>query len=185
MNYLIFVDTETGGLNPKNNTLLTLAVHIDAEKHGEHVRTIYSGEFLIQPRLEYFTEDVALEVNNIDLESHIKNSYKPERVKDFFKELLSLNNINSKNAVFVGQNIPFDIGFLKEHLFIEEKNFFNNFHIQDTKILAKKYLELENYSLGTIAKHYNYETKFHNALNDVLATRHVYYKMREEFGKKK
>ncbi len=61
---LLFIDTETGGLNPNKHSLLSLAMVV-----WEDMEIIDSQELLINDGKLSVTEE-ALSINKIDIEKH-------------------------------------------------------------------------------------------------------------------
>jgi DNA polymerase-3 subunit epsilon len=106
--YLV-VDTETGGLDPKKHSILSIAgVVWQAKKCIEPIFDFYICEDEIE------TTKRALEVNKIDLEVVKEKGYGPfEAVKEIKKALNKRFSHDRKPIMLVGHNIAFDIGFIK------------------------------------------------------------------------
>jgi DNA polymerase III alpha subunit (gram-positive type) len=106
--YLV-VDTETGGLDPEKQSILSIAgVAWQANKCLEPLFDFYICEEEIE------TTKRALEVNKIDLEVVKEEGYGPyEAVKEIKKALNKRFTHDRKPIMLVGHNIAFDIGFIK------------------------------------------------------------------------
>lgn len=170
----LFLDTETGGLNPKENDVLTFAYNIDKDKE-----TLIRLQYNVKANPKRVTPE-ALEINKINLEEHNKAAWSKEEVADHFIKTLKL--LEPCEIRLVGQNILFDLRFLEHNIFNKGNNPFIKMKINDTVLLSRKYsyknnINLPNHKLSTLSEHFGYKTEFHDAMNDVLATRHVYYKL--------
>lgn len=169
----LFIDVETGGLNPYDHDILTFALNIDDNTGTTILRLQYK---IIADPLRVSEE--ASKINGINLEEHNKNAWNKDEVKKHFLKTLEL--LKPYKLRVVGQNVMFDIGFLNHNL-LGEDTIFKNTPINDTIIMSKTYaykkgFKLPNHKLKTLAEHFKYEeTKYHDAMNDVLATKHVYY----------
>lgn len=105
-------DTETGGLNPKGNSLLTL---------GCLVGDLDSGEILEQfevfhkmPSLtDYNVTPEALEVNQIDLDECFAKGKTKEEIQTLFMDLFYKYGCK----LFAGHNLEFDIRFVAHQIF--------------------------------------------------------------------
>ena len=70
---LLFIDTETGGLNPNKHSLLSLAMVV-----WENMKIIDSQELLINDGKLSVTEE-ALSINKIDIENHKQSAIPPSQ----------------------------------------------------------------------------------------------------------
>lgn len=83
------------------------------------------------------------------------------------------------DAVLIGHNIPFDLGFLNAHLVKLNQPALTN-RTLDTLELAKKYLIIPSYSLASVAQYLQIpQSSAHRALADVETTRLVFLKLVE------
>jgi DNA polymerase III epsilon subunit-like protein len=107
---LVSIDLETGGLNPKENSLLEIgmASFID-NKRGPEL-------FLKIKYDKYNVTEGARKVNGFDAIEHEKTAINPKealiKIKSYFKELMILNN--GKKIMAAGRNVNFDISFLRQ-----------------------------------------------------------------------
>ena len=106
--YLV-VDTETGGLDPKKHSILSIAgVVWQPRKNIEPLFDFYICEDEIK------TTKRAMEVNKINLETVEKEGYGCyEAVREIKKALNKRFGHDRKPLTLVGHNIAFDVGFMK------------------------------------------------------------------------
>ena len=172
----VFLDLETTGLNPVRNGILTIGVIIDINGKRVHSKEIKVKCFK-------HVDNYALKVNGINLEEHNKIALSEKQAILKLNEYLSGNKFDN---VLYCHNAVFDVPFLKR--FYEEAivEFPFSYNSVCTLSLAKalkdvgmigKYQSLKNEELykffgGDVSK-----LNFHNALDDIRATRHNYYEM--------
>lgn len=101
----LFIDTETGGLDPARHSLLTICADIVPEFGREPVGS-FTTAFKHDP---YRISPRALEVNNIDLVEHDKYAGSAEEAAIHFHEWIKLASVKPQP---VGWNIGFDLGFI-------------------------------------------------------------------------
>ncbi len=173
---LIFLDTETGGINSRVNSLLSVGLVIWEDK-----KIITKKEFYIKEK-EYNVTTQAIEINKIDLNELKKNGLKKSEIK---KEIINLIKENFKEkAILAGHNINFDISFLKK--IFEEKEFLEIFSYRSIDVASiMKYLSIKKgldlNSLDDAIKYYNLETKKrHTALGDAIVVAELFNKLLEE-----
>lgn len=99
---ILVIDTETGGLNPQEHSILSLGM---TSWNGQH-----SQEFFILEKT-LVTHPRSMEINGIDLKwlrSHGKSPHETcEHIDHFLKDL------PTRPLILAGHNISFDIAFLK------------------------------------------------------------------------
>ena len=101
------LDTETGGFSAKDCDILSIGYVVTTRR----LKTIEKGEILIKGDPERVQEQ-ALKVNKINLEEHNKIALTPEQAASQFQEIISKHWDNNKPTL-IGQNVPFDIGFVR------------------------------------------------------------------------
>jgi DNA polymerase III epsilon subunit-like protein len=113
-----FFDTETGGLDPTEHSLLTLAYAIvDYSDTTKQFSTLLEKELAIvePPEIQKVTE-YALKVNRIDLEKHNQMGISPqaalEIIMEDIRQYYTLRN-DFLNVTPAGHNVHFDIGYMK------------------------------------------------------------------------
>lgn len=112
---LIVIDTETGGLNPKENSLLTVALMVVKNKE-----VIAQNEWKIK-HASYNVSARAMEVNGIDLVEHDKEATHAEVAGEEMIAFLEAYCSKEEKGMLVGQNTIFDKNFL-EGFFSSLKN---------------------------------------------------------------
>lgn len=184
MKKLLFVDTETGGLNPKEHSLLTIGmcVYVDGN---------ITDKLEIKLKQDtYHVTSSAMSVNNIsltELDTDIKTAF--NMIVMFIKR-----NFTSK-VMLAGHNVNFDIGFLREfwekglltipeysrNQFLWYKIF--DYHYVDTMQICQflndaNIIKTENNKLESLIKYFNLNpSSRHTALEDAIMTSLSYFNM--------
>lgn len=118
---LLFVDVETGGLDPNTHSLLSIGL-------------VAVDDGVIKDKREYFVKHnvynvtaKAMEINNLDIKLIDKNGLSVYDVVNAIREFCNKNFGKVDKITVAGHNVAFDIKFLN-HMF--EKNFssFNRFN---------------------------------------------------------
>jgi len=119
--YLV-VDTETGGLNAKKHSILSIAGVIwDPKKKVEPIFDFY----VCEDNISYVEK--ALEVNKIDLKD-VENGFKPANAVIEIKKALDKHfGPDRKPILLVGHNINFDIAFIKRLYRLAGRNYYTDF----------------------------------------------------------
>lgn len=159
-----FVDTETTGLDPEVHEMIEFAVRTS---DGKQIK------FKIKPKHIETASDIALKING----------YTPERWVDALdpKKAAAIIHEWLEDAIIIGQNVKFDIGFIKALLKREGIEYDKNFlrYSGDTVTLALAHLVpkgLDNLSLKNIMKFLGMEPEpdVHEAMNGVDACKAVW-----------
>ncbi len=169
---LLFIDIETGGLNPSEHSLLSLAAVV-----WDNKEIIDSIELFINDG-KLITTDEALAINKIDIEEHKKSSISPTLAIDKLLFFIAKYFTPEKKITIAGHNVHFDIGFLKNLFFIKEKDFSSIFshRIIDTSsilyyLYLSGYLKQKTISSDAAFKLFNINVDGrHTALGDAMAT---------------
>lgn len=185
----IGTDSETGGLDPKHNPVLTAYFCALSDK----LDVLDELYVKVLPSEPYTQVDAgALKVNKIDIEKHMADpeSLTREQAAAKIKAFLEKhgpNNPRSKDRPkLLGHNLNFDISMFKEQL-IDPKTWEANlhYHTVDTMPITEvlKYsgwLPEDLGKLESLVKFFNVERReAHNAKGDVLMTVDVYRCMTE------
>jgi len=198
---LYIMDTETTGLDPVINDVIEVSIlrMVDGEHKTWYVRPT---------NFENISEE-ALEVNKVKIEElardpkTITESEKALGVRAYLpiKEVLpEIENwivsagSSMSDRILVGHNIIFDLNMIREMWIkgdaIDSFPFVKHGNIIDTKCLAifSDYLKNNDvglYSLGACIKKFGLKKRgFHQGAEDVLATRDLFLKMKEDMGEK-
>ncbi|MET3700149.1 DNA polymerase-3 subunit epsilon [Bacillus oleivorans] len=176
---LLFLDTETGGLNPFEHSLLQIGlVAYDS---------VIKGTLKINISLEnYVVTEQSLKLNQINLEELKLNGLSPEEALDAVNEFIQVN-FNHK-PILVGHNVGFDKYFIKHHIYdsngINMDDYISHRMIDTMSLLWGLHLKgkvpKEACSSKGAFEHFNIENQnYHDALSDAKATRELFEKILE------
>ena len=189
----IFIDLETGGLDPNKNPILQIAGIVEI---GGEVKEEF--DLLLHPFQGQEIEESSLEVFKYSREE-ISNFPMPDvQFRNFINILSKYVDYwkPEEKFNFYGYNSKFDEGFLRQFFknnalnrkSYESGNGYGNFFRTpsiDVMVLAAEALEdsrrdLKNFQLGYLYENlFSMKTEWHNALEDIRATRKLYYKVME------
>jgi DNA polymerase III epsilon subunit-like protein len=173
---ILFIDTETGGIQPGKNSLLSLALAVWKES-----KIKASTEILINDGVLDVTEK-ALEINGINLEEHKKKAVSPAVALQQFDDFIKANFPTDEKIVLGGHNITFDVNFLNAFLAANNYNYHQRFShrfIDTASILFYLYLagKLKT-KINSSQQAFDYFGIMvdgrHTALGDVLATAQLF-----------
>lgn len=185
MNKIIFIDTETGGVNPEKAALIQLSGIIRIDK-----KDVEKFNFYIKPFENSEVNEKALEVQGRTLEELKTDKYVEE--KEVYKQFINLLDkyIDKYNRtdkfIVAGYNVRFDVDILKAFFQRHGNNFL--FSYLDSSMLDPLYSirllqiaevlpVLENNKLETWCKHFGIELKAHDSLEDIEATKKLIGKL--------
>lgn len=184
---IIFIDTETGGVNAEKSALIQLSGIIEVDGTEKE-----KFNFYIKPFENSEVNEKALEVQGRTLEELRTDKYIDESIiyKKFLEILDKYIDKYDKNDKFIvaGYNVKFDIDILKA--FFERNNnkflfsYFNSSMLDplySVRLLqvAGMLPVLENNKLETWCKYFNIELKAHDSLQDITATKKLIEKLIE------
>lgn len=176
---ILFIDTETGGLDPIENSLLSIGLVV-----WQDYRILDKIEILINDGKLNVTEN-ALQINNINIERHKNIALIPKDAITLMDAFLSKHFSRFEKITLAGHNINFDINFLKAFLLTNGISFgerFSHRSIDTSSILYFLYLagKLEaniNSSSSAFNKFNIQISDRHTALADALATAELFSKL--------
>jgi len=175
-NPVLCIDTETGGFNPKEDALCSVAVVLP---NGDNAK-----EWFIYPYDKNYNKK-AIEVNGLSNNLLKDKGITINKFKIEFAEYLVENFHPSTfgKIQLLGHNVSFDIGFLKEALGKDFKYHFH-YHFKDSMILANmlkdiKYIPIkQSISLKELYIYLKGEDELsknaHSSLADVVMSLEVY-----------
>ncbi len=134
---LLFIDTETGGLDPDKHSLLSLAMVI-----WEDMEIVDSQEILINDGILSVTEE-ALSINGIDLEKHKQSAISYSQAMEKTLSFIGKHFPGQGKITLAGHNVHFDADFLKRFFYANSKDFsefFSHRIIDTSSILHYLYL---------------------------------------------
>lgn len=185
MNKIIFIDTETGGVNPEKAALIQLSGIIRIDK-----KDVEKFNFYIKPFENSEVTEKALEVQGRTLEELKTDKYVEE--KEVYKQFINILDKyidkydRADKFIVAGYNVRFDVDILKAFFQRHGNNFL--FSYLDSSMLDPLYSirllqiaevlpVLENNKLETWCKHFGIELKAHDSLEDIEATKKLIGKL--------
>ena len=178
---ILFIDTETGGLDPRRSALIQLSGVIRVDK-----RDVETFNYFIRPFEGAEINDEALAVQKRTREELMSSKFKSE--EEVYKEFVQLldkyiDKYNREDKFIVaGYNVSFDVKFLQE--FFKRNN--NNFlfsYLSKMELDPFRYIPflqlcgklpmLPNNKLETWCAHFGIELDAHDSLNDIIATKEL------------
>jgi DNA polymerase III epsilon subunit-like protein len=169
----VFIDTETGGLDPREFSLLTVAAAIV----DNDFNVVTTTSFGVKPPV-YVVDPGAISVNKIDLVQHAKTSMSPEIACEELQLFLrtGMELADNDRLIPAGHNVAFDLDFIWTQLMPEDMwRQYCAYPALDTASLARFFVTTKMipafFSLTALRQLFSIETgDAHNAMNDVLAT---------------
>jgi DNA polymerase-3 subunit epsilon len=176
---LLFIDTETGGLDPNKHSLLSLAMVV-----WEDMEIIDSQEILINDGKLSVTEE-ALSINKIDIGKHKQTAISSSQAIEKIFLFISRYFPHQRKITLAGHNVHFDIDFLRLFFFRNNENFskfFSHRIIDTSSILYYLYLagHLKHRAISSDEAFDLFEIKVegrHTAIGDAIATAKLFTKL--------
>lgn len=176
---IIFADTETGGLSPTQNSLLTVGLVAVDKLTLETIATRYikikHKSYNVQPK--------AMEINKIILKSHDADpeSVTPEVARHLVSSFV-VEHTDDEKPQIAGHNINFDINFLNTALNnVVSENFYHGSIctkvIVDFERKKGKLPGLGSSSLEKVAGYFGESYDAHNALADAIMSLNIYKRL--------
>ena len=184
MNKILFLDTETTGLDPNKNGIIQVAML--TEDGCELNMRVNPGK-----KVKYDKE--ALKINGIKKKQIKKFPKSKEQFKGMIKwlETLVVPFDPKDKLIVVGYNVKFDVEMLHGWARREKFKYMGSYldwRVIDVLVLTRMahYLgqlpeEPENFKLGTICKVFGIDEPTHDAMDDVYAVRAIFYKLVEDW----
>jgi DNA polymerase III subunit epsilon len=165
-----FIDVETTGLSPSDNSVIEIgAVYVSRLKIGKKF-----SSFLNPGRdVPYFITQLTGITN--------------EDVSDapFFEEIASQLREFVSDSIIGGHNFAFDNSFLKKEFAYCGEEYLDNPQVCTLRIARRLYPALRSKSLGNVANHLRLKNlNAHRALDDALVTAKIFIKMVKELKEK-
>jgi DNA polymerase III subunit epsilon len=175
---VMYLDTETTGVDPKINDIVQLAAIIEID--GREMETFKMN---CHPFDWNAVEDKALEVNRITRED-LETFPAPVQMHTALTKVLGkyVNKYDRMDKLTIaGQKADFDAGFLREFFFKNGDQYYGSwFNYRHVDLLAVvrflRYagrLKIENDKLTTVAEYFGVALDAHDALEDIRATREL------------
>jgi len=174
---LLTLDTETGGLDPASDALLTVGL-IASEESGKDSIILGKTHIEVQPEV-YLVWDEALAINKINLENHKRTALSRKNaaaaIVSFITEMFG-----GHTPTVLGHNTSFDLGFLGELFNCTDHKVPYKYRSLDTagNAIFMRQLGIETGdNLPSLIKFFGIEfdeSTLHNALVDATLTYEVY-----------
>lgn len=177
----LWIDTETGGLDPMRHSLLSLGL-VATAADGAQACT----EILFRHRV-YEVDAEALAVNRIDLVAHHERALEPELAARAITNFVMEHVAGPDKIILAGHNVAFDLAFLGPFLRRHTPDLCAHIshRVMDTMPLA---LALQDaglipkgsMGLSALLEHYGIHLEpalRHTALGDARATEQLYRRM--------
>ncbi len=181
-NRLLFLDTETGGIDPRKHSLLSIGIVIWDSAEG----IIYSDEYYVRSESYVVTAEAA-RINHFDKAEQERKAIRPEQIVEQFLQIKKLYFSDYTAIPLAGHNISFDVQFLKQMFLSCNRSYDKLFHHRsvDTYTIIKflSDCQLIPSSVNSSASAFSHfkisVTGRHTALGDALATMQLYTKLIE------
>jgi DNA polymerase-3 subunit epsilon len=176
---IIFIDTETGGLDPRYHSLLSIGLVEWADTVITKTREILINDG------ELKVTDAALAINKIDLNSHKIKAVSQAKAIEEILLFIGWAGDHQEKITLAGHNVGFDIRFTR-HLFESQDynfdDFFSHRSIDTSSILHYLYFtgKTDTKIVGSSEafKHFDIEVRGrHTALGDAMATAELFTRM--------
>ncbi len=179
---ILYVDIESGGLDPSKNPLLQIACIY--EENGEIKDTF---EAYMRPIKGMKIEKEALEINGIkkkDIKTFPKSRQVFKKFIDFLDSKINKYDKDQK-MVMVAHNAHFDKSFIEAWAIQNSYKYLHayiDYRMIDTLMIArtewyKGNINPPDFKLGTLCLEYGLEAPDHNAMTDIIATRNLLKEM--------
>ena len=176
---LLFIDSETGGLDPGKHSLLSLAMVV-----WEDMEIIDSQEILINDGILSVTKE-ALSVNKIDIEKHKQSAVPSAQAMDEILLFINKHFPRQRKITLAGHNVHFDAAFLRSFFSANNKNFsefFSHRIIDTSSILYYLYLagHIKHRAISSDEAFELFDIKVegrHTAIGDATATAKLFTKL--------
>jgi DNA polymerase III epsilon subunit-like protein len=176
---LLFIDTETGGMNPDKHSLLSLAMVI-----WEDMEILDSQELLINDGILAVTRE-ALSVNKIDMEKHKQLAVTPSQAIGKILIFIRKYYPQQVKITLAGHNVHFDANFLRSFFSRNNMDFskyFSHRIIDTSTIMHYLYLagHIKHKAISSDAAFDLFDIKVegrHTAIGDAIATAKLFTKL--------
>lgn len=177
---LLFIDTETGGVDPTKHSLLSIGVVVWDLEDG----ILHSDEFLIQSE-EYAVTKTAQKINHFDRVNHDKAAVTKLAAVKAFRKIKDSYFEDYGKILLAGHNTHFDVQFIQKMFRDCNRSYEKMFshRIVDTYSIIR-YLEDSNIIPQTINSSSSAFRFFgisvdgrHSAIGDARATAELYSKL--------
>jgi len=176
---IVFIDTETGGLDPRVHSLLSVGLVEWEDAVIKKTKEIHINDG------ELNVTDAALAINKIDLNSHQIEAISPAEAIEEILQFIEWSGNQQEKITLAGHNVGFDIRFTR-HLFESQQynfdEYFSHRSIDTSSILHYMYYagKTDSKIVGSSEafEHFEIEVRGrHTALGDAIATAELFTRM--------
>jgi DNA polymerase III subunit epsilon len=186
MNKVLWLDTETTGLNPKKHGLREIGYIMIIDGQVVEKDVLYINPRTYKKGIEIDIR--ALELSNITIDDFYYYA-DSNCVFDDFRVILDKYSKGEK-FILAGFNVKFDNDFLREWFYdnnagVDFKDYFH-YKVIDVfpLVITLKHLgfiDTVDDKLKTVCEHFNIKIDAHNALSDIEATKNLYELIADRF----
>lgn len=182
---ILFIDTETGGVNTQNSALIQISGIVRIDRLD-----IERFNFFVKPYPGLEVTDKALAIqgrSRKEIENYEYETVVYKKLKEIFDRYIDKYDRTDKFIV-AGYNVRFDIEILNS-LFKRHNDNYLFSYIESTTIdplqiigflqLCNKLPFLENNKLETWCKYFNIKLNAHDSMEDIVATKKLIFKIVE------
>ena len=195
-NQLCVIDTETTGLDPDWHDLIQICIlPLDSDLKPRHDVLPFYIEMI--PEHPERADPKAMQINRLDFAIIGQRGHHPDKARDMLDDWIKKLKLpetkygNRKKILPLGQNYPFDMGFMKVWLGHETYAEYFHYHFRDTMIVAQylndragmhaEKVPFSKTSLTWLANKMNVpHEKAHDALADCQTTAEVYRRLLQQ-----
>lgn len=196
-NPMCVIDTETTGLHAGWHDLIQICI-MPLDSNLKVRRDVMPFYIEMVPDHPERADPKAMQINKLDFAIIGQRGHHPDKARDMLEEWIQkklkpgrTKYGNPKKILPLGQNYPFDMGFIKAWLGNETYNDWFHYSYRDTKVVANylndhagmhvEKVPFAKTSLGSMAKKLNVELdNAHDALADCKATAEIYRRMLQQ-----
>jgi len=176
---LLFLDTETGGLDEETTSLLSVGLAVWEDHKIKNVFEVYVNEPILR------VTPSALAINKIDLRKFNQISVTAEEAWKKIEQFIYKNfGLHKSNIILAGMNIKFDIGYIKKCFGKKNYNKWFSYRSIDLQSILRFLYIKGSFSedIAPSVKAYKYfninnGSVDHEALKDVLCTVELFEKL--------
>lgn len=175
-NDIIAFDTETSGLSPWDNALLSIGIAL-FYPDGE---IMSASETLIIPDPDKIIDPIAMQINGLDTSVCNKNGVPAH---DASTDLINtIIEQSQKGIPVVGHNMTFDITFAMVNAGREGEEIPEECLLVDTRLLAEYFNPNDNLHLDELCTKYGINLRYHHyAAYDAAATGKLFLALKNEY----
>lgn len=184
---ILFIDTETGGLDPQKHSLLSIGLAV-----WDNSNIIASTEIFINDGNNIHTKR-AISINKIDLKEHNDVAISSKQALSELIKFIELHFDVNSSVTLAGHNVSFDISFIKQLFKTNRRDFsryFSHRSIDTSSILSYlqicQIIKMPLKSSSDAFRHFDIKVNNrHSALGDALATANLFNKLIDLLTNKK